>query len=165
MFLRGWQFVDRSRSETKEKMKALRHHRSLCSFVGSGSRPSFQVTRGVENCSNRPFKIVMMNLKEDTSGLVPFGFLISLICLDHFSVDPAFSPIRATGHHLVTLCRSICAEEGAQILDLLMGIKYLTAFFMTFVAFLSSLYSPVHRIRCRSSTFETEYCTFWSACC
>ena len=53
--------------------------------------------------------------------MVPCGFLISLNCLDHFAVDPAIAPISATGHQLVTLCNSICAEEKAQFLDPLMG--------------------------------------------
>ena len=44
-------------------------------------------------------------------------------CLDHFAVDPAITPVRATGHQLVTICRSVCAEEKSQILDPLMGIK------------------------------------------
>ena len=30
-----------------------------------------------------------------------------LNCLDHFVVDPAITPVRATGHQLVTLCRSV----------------------------------------------------------
>ena len=30
-----------------------------------------------------------------------------LNCLDHFAVDPAITPVRATGHQLVTLCRSV----------------------------------------------------------
>ena len=46
-----------------------------------------------------------------------------LNCLDHFAVDPAITPVRATGHQLVTLCRSVCAEERSQILDPLMGSK------------------------------------------
>ena len=46
-----------------------------------------------------------------------------LICLDHFAVDPAITPVRATGHQLVTLCRSVCAEEKSQFLDPLMGSK------------------------------------------
>ena len=50
----------------------------------------------------------------------------SLNCSDHFSVDPAITPVRATSHQLVTLCRSVCAEERAQILDPLMGSKYFT---------------------------------------
>ena len=94
--------------------------------------------------------MVMMTSNEDTLGLVPCGFLISLNSLDHFPVDPAIAPVKATGHQLVTLCRFICAEERAQMLYPLMGSKYLTTYFMTFVAFLSSLYFPVHRISCRS---------------
>ena len=73
-------------------------------------------------------------------GFVPCGFLFSLNCLDHFPVDPAIAPINATGHQLVTMCRSICAEERAQILDPLMGSKCLTTYFMAFVVFLFSLY-------------------------
>ena len=46
-----------------------------------------------------------------------------LNCLDHFAVDPAITPVRATGHRLVTLCRSVCAEKKSQILDPLMGSK------------------------------------------
>ena len=65
----------------------------------------------------------MLNSIEDTLGLTPCEFLISLNCWDHFPVDPAIAPVRATGHQLVTLCRSICAEARAQILDPLMGSK------------------------------------------
>ena len=96
--------------------------------------------------------MVKMNSNEDALSLVPCGFLISLNCSDHFSVNPAITPVRATGHQLVTLRRSICARERAQILDPLMGSMYFTPYFITFVAFPSSLYFPVHRIRCRSST-------------
>ena len=67
--------------------------------------------------------MVMMNLNEDTLGLVPFGFLLSFNCLDHFPVHPAIAPVRATGHQLVTLCRSICVEERVQIFDPLMGVS------------------------------------------
>ena len=62
-----------------------------------------------------------------------------LNCLDHFAVDPAITPVRAIGHQLVTLCRSVCAEERVQILDpLMMGSKCLTMCFITFK--LSSLH-------------------------
>ena len=74
-------------------------------------------------------------------GLVPCVFLISLNCLDQFPVDPAVAPINATGHQLVTLCRSICVEDRAQLLDPIMGNKWLTACFMAFVVFFLSLYS------------------------
>ena len=63
---------------------------------------------------------------EFKSGYSRFGSLWvphSLNCLDHFAVDPAITPVNATGHQLVTLCRSVCAEERAQILDPLMGSK------------------------------------------
>ena len=68
-------------------------------------------------------------------GYLRFGSLwvpYLLNCLDHFSVDPAITPVRANGHQLVTLCRSVCVEERAQILDPLMGSKYLTMCFITF---------------------------------
>ena len=58
-------------------------------------------------------------------------------CLDHFPVDPAIGAVRATGHQLVTLCRFICAEERAQILEPLTGSKYFTTYFITFVALFS----------------------------
>ena len=56
-----------------------------------------------------------------------------LNCLDHFVVDPAITPVNATGHQLVTLCRSVCAEERAQILDPLMGSKCFSMRLMSFV--------------------------------
>ena len=54
--------------------------------------------------------------EEFRSG-VPRPFLIFVVFLDHFSADPANTPINATGHQLVSLCRFVCAEEPAQILD------------------------------------------------
>ena len=52
------------------------------------------------------------------------SFLVVVVS-DHFSNDPAVTPIKATGYQLVTLCRSICAEEGAQVLEPLLGSKVL----------------------------------------
>ena len=71
--------------------------------------------------------MITLNSNEDMSGLVPCGILISLKCLDQFPVDPKIPPINATGHQLVTLCRAICSEERAQVLDQLMGSKYYTS--------------------------------------
>ena len=51
------------------------------------------------------------------------SFLV-LVVLDHFENDAVTTPIHATGHQLVTLCRSVCAEERAQILEPLMSRKY-----------------------------------------
>ena len=59
----------------------------------------------------------IIQIEEFDSG-VPRRFLISIVfVLDHFSADPAITPINATGHQLVRLCRSVCAEERAQILE------------------------------------------------
>ena len=105
---------------------------------------------------------------EFNRGYLRFGSLwvpYLLNCLDHFPVDPAITPVRATGHQLVTLCRSVCAEAGAQFLDPLMGSKHLAMCFYSFLVFFSSLYFLVHRIKCRSSTFGAECCTSWSTCC
>ena len=81
--------------------------------------------------------MVMMSSHEDTLGLVPCGFLISLNCLDHFHFDPVIAPI-AIGHRSVMLCRSTCAD--GRILDPLMGSKFFTTYFIADIAFLSSLY-------------------------
>ena len=59
-----------------------------------------------------------------------------LTCLDHFVVDPAITPVNATGHQLVTLSRSVCVEKRAQILDPLMGSKYFSMRFMCFFSLL-----------------------------
>ena len=48
---------------------------------------------------------------------------LCFVILDHFSNDPVATPIHATGHQLVTLCRSVCAEERAQILEPIMSSK------------------------------------------
>ena len=56
--------------------------------------------------------LVMMISKEVTLTSVLCPFLISLNYLEHFPVDPAIVPNNATGHPLVTLCRSIGADEG-----------------------------------------------------
>ena len=37
-----------------------------------------------------------------------------LVVSDHFSNDSAVTPIKETGHQLVTLCQPICADERAQ---------------------------------------------------
>ena len=48
---------------------------------------------------------------------------LCFVILDHFNNDPVETPIHATGHQLVTLCRSVCAEERAQILEPIMSRK------------------------------------------
>ena len=44
--------------------------------------------------------------------------------LDQFVTDPAAIVIRATGHQMVSLCRSVCEEEKAQLLSPLMNSLY-----------------------------------------
>ena len=62
--------------------------------------------------------MVCINLNEDIPSGVPRRFLNSVIfVLDHFTADPAFTPINVIGHRLVSLCHSVCAEDWAQILD------------------------------------------------
>ena len=48
---------------------------------------------------------------------------LCFVILDHFNNDPVATPIHATGHQLVTLCRSVCAEERSQILEPIMSSK------------------------------------------
>ena len=43
--------------------------------------------------------------------------LAFLLFADQFGTDPAATVIRATGHQLVSLCRSVCEEEKAQLLS------------------------------------------------
>ena len=107
--------------------------------VSSQAQLSLEAASGAEKCSSRLLTMVMMSSNEDTSSMVAWGFLISLNCFDHFPVDPAKVPVKALGHQLVTVCRSICAEERAQILDPVMGSKCFTTYFIAFVALLSPL--------------------------
>ena len=59
----------------------------------------------------------IVQIEEFHSG-VPRWFLISFVfVLDHFSADPAITPINATGHQLVSLGQTVCAAERAQIHD------------------------------------------------
>ena len=48
-------------------------------------------------------------------------FLPHFCLLDQFVTDLAATVIRATGHQMVSLCRSVCEEEKAQLLSPLMN--------------------------------------------
>ena len=48
---------------------------------------------------------------------------LCFVIFDHFNNDPVATPIHATGHQLVTLCRSVCAEKMSQILEPIMSSK------------------------------------------
>ena len=63
-------------------------------------------------------------LNEEFTSIVPSWlqvFTISVSFADQFGTDPAATVIRATGHQLVSLCRSVCEEEKAQWLPPLMN--------------------------------------------
>ena len=112
-------------TEAEVRHKRRRKHAVITRrFVPlSQAQLSLELTSGAEKNWNRPLTLVMLISSEDTLGLVPCGLRILLNCLGHFPHDPAFTPVRDTGHQLLTLCRSVCAEEKAQILDPLMGSK------------------------------------------
>ena len=48
-------------------------------------------------------------------------FLPNFVFADQFVTDPAATVIRGTGHQMVSLCRSVCEEEKAQLLSPLMS--------------------------------------------
>ena len=48
---------------------------------------------------------------------------LCFVILDQFNNDPVATPIHAAGHQLVTLCRSVCAEERSQILEPIVSSK------------------------------------------
>ena len=48
-------------------------------------------------------------------------FTMFLSFTDQFMTDPAATMIRATGHQMASLCRSVCEEEKAQLLSPLMN--------------------------------------------
>ena len=61
------------------------------------------------------FWMVWTVSNEEKCCEVPWWINISVIfASDHYSADPAATPIKATGHHLVTLYQSSCAEERFQ---------------------------------------------------
>ena len=61
---------------------------------------------------------------EEFTSIVPSWlqvFTIFICVVDQFVADPAATVIHATGHQLVSLCRSVCEEEKAQWLPPLMN--------------------------------------------
>ena len=63
-------------------------------------------------------------LNEEFTSIVPSWlqvFTIFNCIVDQFVADPAATVIHATGHQLVSLCRSVCEEEKAQWLPPLMN--------------------------------------------
>ena len=62
---------------------------------------------------------------DDALNIVPWRFQNSVsFILNHFSDDPAITPINAIGHQLKTLCRSICEEEKSRNVQPKMTSEY-----------------------------------------
>ena len=51
-------------------------------------------------------------------------FLPNFCPSNQFVTDPAATVIRATGHQMLSLCRSVCEEEKAQLLSPLIDSQY-----------------------------------------
>ena len=81
-------------------------------------------TSAVVSCWKKPSTLVCITsgVRIRVSNIAPHFWCF--VILDHFDDDPVATPIHATGHQLVTLCRSVCAEERAQILEPIMSSKY-----------------------------------------
>ena len=112
-FHRGW-------NEEAEKIKK-------CQNISTFSVFSARCISPIDFSSRDHSRILFEQAFDDGMYQLKWGFLLvalhggSSIPLffvsDNFFDDRAIKPINATGHHLFTLCRSISAEERAQILD------------------------------------------------
>ena len=59
----------------------------------------------------------IFQIEEFHSGVTRRFLIFRCSVLDNFFGDPAITPINATGHQLLGLCRSVCAQKRAQILE------------------------------------------------
>ena len=85
-----------------------------------------------------------------------WGYFVSFLDCSSFLVvdvsdlssnDPAVTPINATRHQLVTLCRSICAEKRAENLESSMSSKFCCPTVTYVPRFVFIVCLIVHRIR------------------
>ena len=62
---------------------------------------------------------------EDFISIVPYWFQVlpQFRLIYHFFTDPAATFVHDSGHKIVSLCKSVCEEETAQLLNLLMNTK------------------------------------------
>ena len=100
--------------------------RRLIPLTGGPSIVSLWLTQakiGVTSCWRRRLMRVYVAPSEYYCSITP---RLLHVCnsyfpvLDQYSGDPSSSLIRATGHQLVSLCRSVVEEEKNQLLDPLM---------------------------------------------
>ena len=80
-------------------------------------------TSAVVSCWKKPSTLVCITsgVHIRVSNIAPHFLCFEIS--DHFNDDPVATAIHATGHQLVTLCRLVCAEERAQILEPIMSSK------------------------------------------
>ena len=97
--------------------------RRLVPLAGSASFAGSSLERSRE-LLEEAFDVGMYHIRcaySWCSNIAPH--FLCFVILDHFNNDPVATPIYATGHQLVTLYRSVCAEERAQILEPIMSSK------------------------------------------
>ena len=124
----------------------------LCPFrVISESQLNVGATIEVEHCSSKRLTVIPIISNEDITSLVPWHFLIPLnFVLDSSFVEHAVTLINATRYQLVTVCRSIYAEETAQVTGLrLSSFRFIIS---------------AHRARCRADLSVTSCFDLWSSC-
>ena len=109
----------------------------------AGSAPVLIASNSGRELLEEAFDIGMYHQFSDRDIFVAFHDCSSFLVLavsEHFSNDPDVTSNDATGHQLITLCRPICAEVRAQIMEPLMSSKN----FRCIVHVCSFLY--VHRL-------------------
>ena len=78
---------------------------------------------GIDSCRRRRSITVYFVSNEYCSSITPRLLRVCdlyFLPLNQYSGDPSSSLIQATGHHLVSLCRSVVEEEKSQLLGPLM---------------------------------------------
>ena len=72
-----------------------------------------------------------MRSNEEFTSIIPSWlqfFTMFLSFADQFVTDPAATLIRPTGHQMVSLCRSVCEEQKAQLSNPLINSWYFPPF-------------------------------------
>ena len=109
-------------TETKRqrKLSSVRICRPLVPLAQSESAPmDFSSRDHSQTLLHQAFDNGMYQLERGFMAVPHFHCFVS----DNFSADPAITTNNATGHQLVTLCRSICAEERAQVIDPILQVS------------------------------------------
>ena len=75
-----------------------------------------QLERAFDDGNSRAQMRNLLVLFQIGSKFLPYFFFG-----DQFVTDPAATVIRATGHQMVSFCRSVCEKEKAQLLSPLMS--------------------------------------------